>query len=160
MNRRFSLNNRAATALLALLVLSNIPRAWSDGLRPLTDAAAASKPIVDVRLRYEDVEQVPLPIDAVALTLRARLGVETGNAWGTALLVEGNFLTPLIADYRKDNAVAVNTKYPVVADPRDHAINRLQLTNTSLPETAITLGRQRINLDDQRFVGNVGWRQD
>jgi hypothetical protein len=32
--------------------------------------------------------------------------------------------------------------------------------NTSLPATTITLGRQRIQLDDQRFVGNVGWRQN
>jgi hypothetical protein len=24
----------------------------------------------------------------------------------------------------------------------------------------LTLGRQRINLDDQRFVGSVGWRQN
>ncbi len=39
-------------------------------------------------------------------------------------------------------------------------MNRLQLTNTSLPDTTLTLGRQRINLDDQRFVGNVGWRQN
>ena len=35
-----------------------------------------------------------------------------------------------------------------------------QLTNTSLPGTTLTLGRQRILLDDQRFVGNVGWRQN
>ena len=39
-------------------------------------------------------------------------------------------------------------------------MNRVQLTNTSLADTTITLGRQRINLDDQRFVGNVGWRQN
>jgi hypothetical protein len=154
------LNNYAARTAIALLGLSGICTAHADGLQPLEDAFAASKPIVDVRLRYEEVEQVPLAIDAVALTLRARLGVATGSAWGTALLVEGNFLAPLIDNYRSDNAVAKNTKYPSVPDPRDHALNRLQITNKSLPDTVITLGRQRINLDDQRFVGNVGWRQD
>jgi hypothetical protein len=46
------------------------------------------------------------------------------------------------------------------ADPESYEINRLQLTNTSLANTTITLGRQRINLDDQRFVGSVGWRQN
>ena len=52
------------------------------------------------------------------------------------------------------------TSYPVVADPENYDLNRLQLTNSSLPGTVITLGRQRILLDDQRFVGNVGWRQN
>jgi hypothetical protein len=36
----------------------------------------------------------------------------------------------------------------------------LQLANTSLPATALIVGRQRINLDDQRFVGSVDWRQN
>jgi hypothetical protein len=52
------------------------------------------------------------------------------------------------------------TGYPVVADAETYEVNRLQLTNTSLADTTITFGRQRINLDDQRFVGNVGWRQN
>ena len=29
-----------------------------------------------------------------------------------------------------------------------------------MPKTLVTFGRQRINLDDQRFVGAVGWRQN
>jgi len=53
-----------------------------------------------------------------------------------------------------------NTVYPVIADPRSSELNRLQLTNSSLPLTTVTLGRQRIVLDDHRFVGNVGWRQN
>jgi hypothetical protein len=47
-----------------------------------------------------------------------------------------------------------------VADPENYVLNRLSLTNTSLPQTAVTVGRQRIALDDQRFVGNSGWRQN
>ena len=53
------------------------------------------------------------------------------------------------------------TQYPVVADPADFAaINRLALINKSLERTTLTFGRQRIVHDDQRFVGNVGWRQN
>ncbi len=50
--------------------------------------------------------------------------------------------------------------YPVVADEEAYEINRFQFTNTSLPGTTLTLGRQRILLDDQRFIGNSGWRQN
>lgn len=48
----------------------------------------------------------------------------------------------------------------MVADPESYEFNRFQLVNTSIPGTTLTLGRQRILLDDQRFVGNVGWRQN
>ena len=98
--------------------------------------------------------------DAEAGTVRARLGVETGKAWNTALLIEGEFVTPFITDYRPDPTVATMLTYPLVPDPEAYELNRAHLTNTSIANTTITLGRQRINIDDQRFVGNVGWRQN
>ena len=65
---------------------------------------------------------------------------------------------PLKSDY--NSTTNGKTTYPAVADPETYEINRLQLTNTRIPMTTVTLGRQRIVLDDQRFVGNVGWRQN
>ena len=127
---------------------------------PVGDALSKTKPIIDARVRYENVDQDPLVEEADANTLRLRLGFETGKAWNTSLLAEGEFVWPFDGDYREDNAVAANTAYPVVADPESYELNRLHLTNTSLPGTTITLGRQRILLDDHRFVGNVGWRQN
>ena len=118
------------------------------------------KPIVDARARYENVDQDPLVEEANANTLRLRLGFETGKVWNTTLLAEGEFVWPFDGDYRDDNSVATNTAYPVVPDPESYELNRLQLTNTSIPGTTVTLGRQRILLDDHRFVGNVGWRQN
>ena len=90
----------------------------------------------------------------------SRLGFETGKAWNTALLVEGEAVIPLQDDYRPDPSSTENAIYPVVADPESYEFNRFQLTNTSLPGTTLTLGRQRIGLDDQRFVGGVAWRQN
>lgn len=125
---------------------------------PVTGALRESKPIVDLRLRSESVDQAGMAEDAEALTLRARLGFETGKAWDTSFLAEGDLLTPFNSHY--NSTVNGKTAYPVVADAETYEINRLQLTNTSIADTTITLGRQRINLDDQRFVGNVGWRQN
>ncbi len=76
------------------------------------------------------------------------------------MLIEGEGIVPIQDDYRPDPMIATMTTYPVVADPESYEINRFQLTNTSLPGTTLTLGRQRIALDDQRFVGPVGWRQN
>jgi hypothetical protein len=124
----------------------------------LQAALFASKPIIDLRLRSESVDQEGLPENAEALTLRGRLGIETGEAWGFKLLAEAELLWPLVEDY--NDTLNGQTQYPVVADPESYEVNRLQLANTSIPDTSVILGRQRINYDDQRFVGNVGWRQN
>jgi hypothetical protein len=134
--------------------------AHADGLEPIKGAFGEMKPIIDTRLRMENVDQDGIAEDAHALTLRARLGFETGKAWNTSLLLEGEAVIPIQDDYRPDPTLAANTAYPVVADREAYEINRFQLTNTSLPGTTLTLGRQRIALDDQRFVGPVGWRQN
>ncbi len=121
-------------------------------------AIAQTKPILDVRVRYENVDQANFLEEADALTLRVRAGFETGKAWDTSFLAEFDWIESIVGDY--NSTTNGKTSFPIVADPQDVELNRLQLTNTSLPQTTITLGRQRINLDDQRFVGNVGWRQN
>lgn len=140
----------------SLLLLSTLSLAA--GLAVTDTARAELKPLIDTRLRYESVEQDGLTPTAAALTLRGRLGFESGKVAGTTLLAEGEFVRPLEEDY--NSTLNGNTRYPVIADPRSSEVNRLQLGNTSLPGTTVTVGRQRIVLDDQRFVGNVGWRQN
>jgi hypothetical protein len=122
------------------------------------DFVTDAKPILDTRLRFESVEQDGIMQAAEAMTLRGRLGFESGKVASSALLVEGEFVRPVVHEY--NNTISGNNVYPIVADPRSSELNRLQITNTSLPRTTVTLGRQRIVLDDQRFVGNVGWRQN
>lgn len=151
-----------AGSLLALALLGSTT--WNDSCAqdatPLLESLRTSKPIIDARMRAEFVDQTPFAEDAEAATLRLRAGFESGQAWNTTLLAEGEFVTPFDGNYRPDPARPTRTAFPVVADPESYEVNRLQLTNTTLPGTTLTLGRQRILLDDQRFVGNVGWRQN
>jgi hypothetical protein len=144
--------------LFAVLATMASAAAAAGPFDPIVGAFGETKPIVDTRLRFESVDQVPFTKTAQALTLRGRLGFETGKAWSTALLVEGEAMIPLDSGYNS----TTNGKgiYPVVADPESYELNRLQLTNIAIPSTTITLGRQRIVLDDHRFVGNVAWRQN
>jgi hypothetical protein len=132
--------------------------ARADGSGSPADLVNGIKPIVETRLRYESVDQDGIANEAEAVTLRARLGFETGKAWNTSLLVDGDFIWALNDHY--NSTTNGNTAYPVVADPEGYEFNRLQFTNTSLPMTTITVGRQRIVLDDERFVGNSAWRQN
>jgi hypothetical protein len=145
----------AAGSLLTLFLCGN---AQAFDFSPVSGAIGETRPLVDVRLRHESVDQAPFAEDARSVTLRARLGFETGKAWSTALLVEGEGVLPLRSHY--NSTTNGKTQYPVVADPESYEINRLQLTSTAIRDTTLTLGRQRLVLDDHRFVGNVGWRQN
>jgi len=123
------------------------------------DALKEGDTIIDLRSRYESVEQVGFTSEAEALTARLRAGFQTAPLKGTAFLAEGVVVDDFVDDY--NSTTNDHTEYPVVADPADFAaINRLAVINKSLERTTLTFGRQRIVHDDQRFVGNVGWRQN
>lgn len=124
---------------------------------PAPVAAQQVKPLLDTRLRYENVDQDGFAYDANALTLRVRGGAEIiSGPW--SLLAEGEATAAIADSY--DSGVNGNTRYPIVGDPANGEINRFQLQYRGFPQTLMTIGRQRINLDDQRFVGAVGWRQN
>jgi hypothetical protein len=122
-------------------------------------AIQAGAPIMELRTRYEGVEQTGRPDDAEALTLRSRIGWQTAKWNGLQALVEFEDVRPL-ADDRYDSTLNGRTTYAQVFDPEVTELNRAQLVWTPSKDYTITLGRQRINLDDQRFVGGVAWRQD
>lgn len=146
----------AGVGLVAAALSANAQEAAEAS--PLTRALSAARPILDARLRYESVDQDSLPNTAEALTYRLRAGFETGKAYETAFLIEFDHIGDLADDYNSTTNGKI--AYPVIADPQATELNRLQLKNTSLPGTVVTLGRQRIILDDARFIGNVGWRQN
>ena len=124
----------------------------------LQKAIEAGKPIFGARLRYEGVDADAFVETANALTYRLRVGVETGAYKNTSFLVDFDHIEDLADDF--NSTINGKTAYPVVADPNATELNRIQITNKSLPDTTVTLGRQRIIMDDSRFVGNVGWRQN
>ncbi|HOB13188.1 MAG TPA: alginate export family protein [Novosphingobium sp.] len=118
-------------------------------------------PIIDGRLRYENVDTPTLEADA--LTLRLRAGFEVKHKAGLSFLAEAEGTLAAITDYNAFGFTITDSQrrpaYAVVADPMNVELNRLQVQYKSKAVT-VTLGRQRINLDDQRFVGSVGWRQN
>ncbi|MET0137798.1 MAG: alginate export family protein [Sphingobium sp.] len=119
------------------------------------------KPIVDARLRYETAEQDgPAPLrrdrDADSVTLRLRMGGEIAKGPFSVL---GEMEGTLALDEDYNSGVNGKTAFPIVADPETVELNRLQVQYKTKP-LVMTVGRQRINLDDQRFVGSVAWRQN
>lgn len=143
---------------LAGSILLGAPAYAADNAVSFEEAINASKILANFRLRYETADFDNATDTANALTYRARVGIETGVFANTKFLIDFEHVGALVDDY--NDAVEIRGNYPVIADPEMTELNRIQLTNTSLPDTTVTLGRQRIILDDARFVGNVGWRQN
>jgi hypothetical protein len=115
------------------------------------------KPLADIRTRYESVDDKTKIFDANAYTFRARLGYQTPVWNGLSGLAEFDQLWTLGGTFNSTRNGKV--LYPTVADPAMTALNRLALNYTPGYDTAVSVGRQRILLADQRFVGNAGWRQ-
>ncbi|MEG3152290.1 alginate export family protein [Sphingomonas sp. ZT3P38] len=114
------------------------------------------KPLIDARLRYEHVDQAPLTRDADAVTMRIRSGIEAKTGDFT-LLAESEAVLAISEHYY--SGLNARTALPLVGDPQNIELNRLQLQYRGLPKTVVTIGRQRVALDDQRFVGTAPWRQ-
>jgi len=145
------------TRLVPLLFsAAAITPAWAAS--PLIDAIAAGHPVIDLRARYENVEDDSKAVrSGEAGTLRARLGYETGVWNGLSVQADFDQIWLLGGDYNSTRNG--KTALPVIADPAMTALNRLQLTYASDFDTRFVLGRQRLLIGNQRFVGNSGWRQ-
>lgn len=111
------------------------------------------------RYRYETVDQDGLPEDAHASTLRSRLTYQTVREHKVGVVLEvDNVLRLGGANFGDGNRSVPG--HPVVADPSGTEVNQAFFSFRPQTQSEIRLGRQRINLDDQRFVGGVGWRQN
>ncbi|MCG9714514.1 alginate export family protein [Shewanella insulae] len=101
---------------------------------------------VKFRLRYEDVDLADVD-QQNQTTLRTRLTYQTGDIYKLFALAE-------VDDVRStDNE-------PLIADYEYTQINQAFIGYRGPANTLAQYGRQRILLDNQRFVGGVGFRQN
>jgi len=158
-------------ALLALAAASS--QVFADTTSSIEDAlkfgdGGAVK--IDTNYRYENVNQDVVttptldgkpdkaqPKTANANTIRTRLGVLSPVFHGLQGYVEYEGTHVLQSDY--NNGRGNKPGYSTVADPGYNELNQMWISYSGVPDTVIKGGRQRIKFDDDRFIGNVGWRQ-
>ena len=136
-----------------------------DGVDDWTDLFTEGEFDLNLRLRYEFADADGFD-ESNAFTLRTRIGFATAPVGGLSGYVALHDSRPL--DYSLYNAAGLNGQpgKTVIADPRDGGLDQLyvkwvlpaELTGDVDTGLQGIVGRQRIVLDDARFVGNVGWR--
>lgn len=147
------------SAVALSIAIAAVPAHAEGFLGPIPLGEGVSlDPILVARLRYETVDQANQPDNADAVTLRTRAGAEL-KVSNFAILAEAEGTLALVDDYNDTLPGNGVEPFPTVSDPENFELNRLQVSYLK-DGTGVTLGRQRIILDNARFVGNVGWRQN
>lgn len=128
----------------------------------LAGAISAGKATVSFRYRYEFVDQDGFAENANASTARLRLNYKTDSFRNWSAFGEFDYIGEiLVNDFNSTGGSSPNRdQYPVVADPKGEDLNQLYLDYDPSENTKLRFGRQRITLDNDRFIGNVGWRQN
>jgi len=116
---------------------------------------------VNLRARFEKVNEELMNDDAHATTLRTRLGYESAEYKNVSGVLEFSDVSSLGPQTYNDlsGTGSGNANRPAIVDPTGSQVNQVYAKYTGLVGSTIKAGRQRIILDNARFIGNVGWRQ-
>jgi len=113
---------------------------------------------LDLRYRLETVDDDRFDRDATASTLRLRAGLISPRWSGFDFGVTGHANRSIFRE-RFNSTANGKTNFPVVADPDDEGVSEAWVRYQHENRIDIRVGRQRINEDNQRFIGAVGFRQ-
>lgn len=145
------------------------------------DAIKTGKSLSSIRPRYEHIDQTgfqgtaanaPKLKDAYAFTTRTLIGWQTAPYKNFSFAAQLTDVHEFNDDFndRRDNLPEHNNgtansntfkrQYPNIVDPGYTDINQLFMDWSGIKNTKIRLGRQIVNLDNVRFVGDIAFRQN
>jgi len=167
---------RAFCILLLTVVSAGIAIAESESEGPasgdakdsnLVDSLKGGKLSVNLRYRFEYVTDDKPSLngnDARASTLRTALSYRSKPFRGFGGFVE--FENVSVLGENTFNNKGAGPRFngtdnrPVVADVKLTELNQVYFDMTAIQDTSIQAGRKELILDNSRFIGNVGWRQN
>ncbi|HZU54164.1 MAG TPA: hypothetical protein VFF77_09745, partial [Holophagaceae bacterium] len=119
----------------------------------LAEALAGAKLHLEVRGRYEHVEDAAGPKTANAPTVRTVLGLTTAPLKGIQATLDFANVAA-IGDERYNSGLNGHTQYASVQDP-----GQTQVLQAYLQGYGFKMGRQILSFDNQRFIGPGAWSQ-
>lgn len=114
--------------------------ALAEGAETLKDAFMEGKPYIDIRYRFEYVEQDGLSEKSRASTIRTRLGYKSGEFKNFSTLMEFENVSQIGVDNYNDTLNG-RADHPVVSDVENTELNQAFLQYTGVPDTVIKGGR-------------------
>jgi hypothetical protein len=146
--------------LLSATVLALIAfPAIAEAIEPVATPAPVAAPWQfewSARLRHEAVDDDVFVQSASATTLRVRAGLRMHFSDHFTALLEGAGIASAGDAY--NSGANGRTTRPAITDPEGAGLNQAWI-GWKDAHVAATLGRQRLLLDNERWIGNSGWRQ-
>lgn len=169
-------SNKLTPYLISILAISCFSSiAHADELiedYTLLDAIKQGKPLSSLRLRYENVDQEGFESAAAnsrrlkvadAFTLRSLIGWQTApfhNFSFAAQITDVHEFNDDFNDRRGNLSEPGKAQFANIVDPGYTDINQLFVDWTGIKNTNLRLGRQAVNLDNVRFIGDIAFRQN
>lgn len=128
------------------------------------ESLKGGKASINLRYRFETVDQDNFNLDAFSSTLRTTLGYGTKPYKGFKFFVQAESVADIGLENKHNNLGAGDRRNnvidrPVIVDPPTTEMLQGYAQYQS-GDSLVSAGRQEVILDDARFVGNVGWRQN
>ncbi len=149
-----------ASAIATVISATSVQFAAAEDATSLTKALSDSDVKFNLRYRYEAVDDGNTATeDAGASTLRSRLTLTSQKYNNLQVGIELDNVS-VIGDENHNSGQNGMGDHAKVVDPESSEINQAWVAYTGLGDTTVKAGRQRVNLDNQRFIGGVAWRQN
>jgi len=138
---------------------NSVENSYNTTIDDISNAIKNGTAYINARYRFEAVDVEGFDKKASASTLRTKLGFKTAVWNNFQFGIEAENISEIGAD-DYNSTTNGNTTYPTVVDVEGTELNESWVSFTGINDTTVKFGRQTVKLDNQRFVGNVGWRQN
>ncbi len=122
----------------------------------LSDILSNGKYSLEIRPRYEFVDEDNANDNANAFTVRTAIGAKFDALGVDGLAAELEMMD--VRNFGADNYAPESAGYSIVADGEQTRVTQANVSYTKDGFVGI-IGRKGLNLDNERFIGTVGWRQ-
>jgi hypothetical protein len=115
---------------------------------------------LELRPRYNRIEESDLPRTTSAGTLRAIAGWRSPRWRGISVTAEAIYAEHFGPRSLNDDPSNIPTSpFPLLPDPRHLGVNQAYVDLTAIEEARLRAGRQRVALDNRRWVSENDFRQ-
>jgi hypothetical protein len=149
-----------AGILACALALSAIPARAADDEASFGAALGQGRPILELRPRYNRIDESDREERTEGTTYRIIAGWRTAPWRGLRLTLEGINTGHIgLKEFNDDPAQFFSSEYPLLPDPGHTGVNQAYVEYMGIDAWRIRAGRSRVRLGNQRWVSDNDFRQ-
>jgi hypothetical protein len=148
------------TAVLAALAMGGALAQQPDDAFSIGESLARGRFTLELRPRYNRIEESNYPETTRGGTVRATAGWRSAPYRGLRFTVEAIHADHLgRKSFNDDAALLATSPFPLLPDPRYGGVNQALVEYTGLENLRLRMGRQIVRVDNQRWVSDNDFRQ-